>query len=152
MPDKKGRFTAQERTFIEAYAGSNNRDYAARKAAYKAPAVAAHQNMNKPAIVAEIHKAQMARLQGELVPLALDHFAKVLAPGSDASIRDKTMVATVVVKEARSAGLDGASTKQLHEMTAEEIAQLLSDLKREAAERARPVMEAEALPEGGIFD
>jgi phage terminase small subunit len=159
VPLKNGKTTPQERIFAERYAATGDRDYAARKAGYKAPSVSAAQNLARPAIQAEIARVQTAKLFQDALPAAVECLVS-LVKSSTAPAGARVQAAKVILD--RTLGADGAREgKEPHEMSAEELAQAIERLKREAAERAKPaVLELEALevpepaeaPETSLFD
>src|SRR3954462_9621878 len=105
MPDKSGRLNRQEQTFVTTYVGTGDPTYSATKAGYASPQPRGAQNLAKPGIQLEIRKQQFARLHNRLLPLAFDHFEKVLTD-PDSPIRDRTMVAKVITEVCRNLGED----------------------------------------------
>lgn len=149
MPIKGGKLTPQERVFIEKYAATGDGPYSAEKAGYNSPSARASQNLAKPAVQAEVRRAQMARLHNTLVPLSLDHFENTLRDPK-APIRDKTMIGKIVLDHAK-ASTDGETGKEPHEMSGDELQAALDRLRREASERAQPVKVIEHEPESDLF-
>jgi len=153
MPRKNGHLTPQELTYVEVYAATNDRKYAADKAGYKRQMKSSYDKLNNPIILQEIRKVQMARLCNTLVPLALDHFEDTLNDAK-APVRDKTMIGKIVLDHAKHLS-DDAENKNLHELTSDEIQAMLADLRREQASRAnaaRLVNPGIDDSPGGIFD
>lgn len=156
MPIKGGKQTTNERAFARHYALTGDRNYAATKAGYAAPAVAASQALQRPAVQAEIARQQQELLFSKALPAAvkclIDIAGDVKAPAG------ARVQASKVILD-RTLGLDEAlKGKEPHEMTPEELAKAIDALERVAAERARQVTpsttidEAPAAPEMGVFD
>ena len=139
MPDLKGRFTAQERTFSEAFAVTGDRAYSAGKAGLAQPATAASKMLAKPAIQAEIARIQTERLFSEVLPLAVEqHLALLRNAATPAGAR----VQAIKLAYDRTLGGDDAHpAKEPHEMSADEIAEAISKLESVAASRAKPIDE-----------
>lgn len=144
MPDKKGRPTRGELVFAEAFARTDDRKYAGEKAGFAHPEAAASKLLQRPAVVADIHRQQVARLENVILPLALDvHESMLRNEKTPAGAR----AALVKLAYDRAWGSEGdGGGKEPHEMTSEEIGETLAKLRREAAERARPVIDATAEP------
>ena len=149
MPNIKGRKTPQETTFVEHFAATNNREFAARKAGYSAPAVSAHQLLQRPAIQEEIRRKQTERLFNDVLPLAVtQHIALLEDPKTPAGAK----VQAIKLAYDRTLGSqEGAQSKAPHEMSAEELqAELaqsklrLAALESAKADQARPIIEAES--------
>lgn len=143
MPKKGGTLTPQERAFIEDYSKHGNAQLAARNAGFAQPRSAGYKALQRPAINAEITRQQAARLNNELLPLAIQAIERLLV--------DKKTPAGAVVQAAklvmdRTLGpQDGPENKAPHEMTGEELARQLDRLRSEAAARAKPVIEGESV-------
>lgn len=155
MPDMKGRQTAKERVFVERMAATNDHLYAAAKAGYAVPAQGAHKALARPQIQQEIRARQLARMNNELLPLALDVISDILS-SKTATERGKLMAAKIVIDRTTGAG-DGAEAKEPHEMSAAELQARIEALRREASDRAKPVVEVEANaqleePDTSVFD
>lgn len=155
MPLKDGRLTKAEVAFSRAYAATGHKTFAAMSAGYAMPAEAAAQVLARPAVQESIKRQQIARLNNELLPLALDTISTILE-NEKATDSNKLTAAGLVMKY--SVGQDGAGeTREPHEMSADELAQRIQALRREAAERAKPVIDVEASsidedePETGVF-
>lgn len=155
MPRKGGRMTSQERKFAEVFAETGSTTYAAEKARYAFPEVQGARVLGRPAVQESVKRQQMARLNNELLPLALDTISTILK-NEKATDSNKLTAAGLVMKY--SVGQEGAGeAKEPHEMTADELAQRIQALRREAADRAKPVIEAETNdidedePETGVF-
>jgi len=142
MPLKGGRLTKAEVAFSKAYAATGHKTFAAMAAGYAVPAAAADQVLARPAIQESIKRQQQARLNNELLPLALDTIEGILK-NPKATDSNKNTAAGLVLKYTVGSGADGGQEKEPHEMTADELQQQLTRLRNEAAERAKPVIDAE---------
>lgn len=150
MPVKSGRYTAQERVFIEHAAATGDRTYAATKAGYVQPAVKGCVVGNRPAVQAEIARIQQQRLFEECLPLAINRLVSILH--SDKAPAGAQVQAARLVLD-RTLGTDEAGrVKAPHEMTGDELAKAIEELKRRAADKAKPVIDAEPLPPGDLFE
>jgi phage terminase small subunit len=150
LPDIKGRFTAQERTFSEAYAATGDRGYSARVAGLAQPNTAASKMLAKPAIQAEIARIQTERLFAEVLPLAVEqHLMLIKSDKTPAGAK----VQAIKLAYDRTLGGDGAKIgKEPHEMTGEELAQAIASLESIAAARAKPVQEVQEHQSPDIFE
>lgn len=141
MPKKGGVLTPQERVFVDRFAATGDGVYAAEKAGYKHPAQRAHDALQRPAIQSEVLKRANAQLLGEGLPLAVQRHIGLL---QDARTPGNVLVNAIKLMYERTLGTQDASGgKEPHEMTGEELALAISALKREASERARPIIDAE---------
>lgn len=150
MPLKSGRLTPQEREFVEHYSATGDREYAGTKAGYRQPVPRARELLAKPHLVAEIHKSSLAKIRGEVLPLAVARHMAVL---QDPKVTGQALNRAIEMayKYGLAQGADLAQ-KDASEMTAEELAEAIATLKRAAEEAARPTLELEAIPEESVFD
>ena len=149
MPLKNGKLNPQERTFAAVYADTGSSTYAATQAGYAHPHQRAASNLAKPAVQAEIRAQQLARLNNELLPLALDNLEAILR-SDKATERGKIMAAKIVIDKA--GGPDATNGKEPHEMSGDELQAAIDRLRREASDRAKPVIDATANePESDLF-
>lgn len=147
MPDKKGRLTAQERGFIEGMAKTGDKTYSAAVAGYKHPQIVGHLVAAKPAIQAEIVAAQTAILFEVGLPLAVKTHVELL---TDPKVPAGAKAQAVKLMYDRTLGVENqADRKEAHEMTADELSREIERLKREVADRAKPVMIDQ---DHGLFD
>lgn len=119
MPDKKGRFTDKEATFVEAFVGTGDATYAATKAGYSQPQVRGAQLAAKPAVIAEVLRCQLEKLVLTGVPVAVSTLIEIAS--------DKTKPANARVGAAdkimgHAKDLAGSAAREAFEMTAEELA------------------------------
>ena len=151
MPDKKGRFTPQERVFISAMAATGDHRYAAEKAGYRYPNNAGPQKAQDPAVQAAVLREQTARVTNELLPLAVDATRDVLQNGpAGARVQAAKLVFDYTI------GRDGAGgDRGLGDMSAADIAKELAEsrlrvaaLETVQADMARPILELEPAGEG----
>src|ERR1043165_5227355 len=137
MPYKNGTHTPQEKAFIVAMAATGDAVESARRAGYSHPAQRAHDILNRPRIGTEVARLQMERLSSELLPLAVDALHRLLV--SKNTPPGAVVQAAKLVLDRTLGETDGS--KAPHEMNGEELARALDALRREAADRARPVLE-----------
>jgi hypothetical protein len=143
MPTKRGTLTPQERKLAAVYAGTGDGTYAATKAGYAHPTVAASKALARPAVQAAIREEQTAKLNNELLPLAVRAIERLLLdPRTPAGA---TVQAAKLVMDRTLGDTGAAGGKEPHEMTGEELARALDRLRQEAAERAKPVIEGVAV-------
>lgn len=157
MPTKTGRRTDKEALFIGHLASTGDATFAAMKAGYSVPAVDGWKKAHNPVIQEAVKKAQIARLNNDLLPASLDVLSEILTgknkAGKDviASNRDKLTAAQIVLKYSLG-GKDDGEAKEPHEMTPEELQARIDTLRRAQADKARPVIEHEPdPPEGDVF-
>lgn len=150
MPTKTGRRTDKEALFIGHLASTGDATFAAMKAGYSAPAVDGWKKAHNPVIQEAVKKAQVARLNNELLPASLDVLAGILLGTTVASNRDKLTAAQIVMKYSLG-GKDDGETKEPHEMTPEELQARIDTLRRAQADKARPVIEHDPAPDGDVF-
>jgi len=149
MPRKDGRFTPQERVFIDRMVATDDAVYAAEKAGYGTPARRASQALQNPAIVAAIRAEQEARLTGELVPLTLDRFGQALRDPKTTP-REVAAIGRVVLQY--GLGDRAAEPPDPSRMTPDEIRARMAQLAEVIAELKRPLIEGEATPVDGVFE
>ena len=134
MPLHNGDFTAGEQAFLAAYIEHNDRAKA-EKAAGLAPR-SGYAILNRPAVQAELQR----RLRVELVDLGSLAVARIkhnlTSDKVPAAVGQKA--AEFVIQELKAAGELGAM-KDLHELTADELAQAIALLDARKAELALPV-------------
>lgn len=160
MKGKKGKngLTGQQETFVAAYAETHSPAFAAAQAGYAHPQVAGYAQLNRPAVLAEVRKREEARLFNDLLPKAVTFLEHVLDKG--ANERNRIMAAKIVLD--RTLGAPEASVdKDLHEMTADELAARRARLEAASSQieqallafgdRAKDVTPPENDPPGGAF-
>jgi hypothetical protein len=143
MPDKGGKLTAQERVVVDKFVATGDEAYAMEKARYAHPVANRARVFARPAVQESIKAKQLARLNNELLPLALDTIEGILR-NPKASDSNKLTATSQVLKHTAGAAGEGGADKEPHEMSADELQHRIDALRREAADRARPVIEAEA--------
>ncbi len=155
MPRKDGSLTPQEAAFAGYMAASGDATYSAARAGYRTPAVDGWKKAHDPAMVAVVRRAQMVRLNNDLLPAALNLIERVILDDKETT-RNRLTAAKIVVDRTIGMTQDGAETKEPHEMTAAELQERIERLRREQSERAKPVIEhdagPDAGPEAGVFD
>lgn len=150
MPLKGGRLTKAEATFAKNYAATGHKAFAATMAGYRMPAASADQVLNRPMVQESIKRQQLARLNNELLPLALDTISGILNNGK-ATDSNKLTAAGLVMKYSVGAMGEGEA-KEPHEMSADELQAQIARLRNEAAERAKPVLDIEPNEPSSIDD
>lgn len=151
MPLKDGTLTPQEAMFSGYMAATGDATYAAARAGYRGPYKEGWAKMQNPALVETVRRAQMARLNNDLLPAALDLIERVILDDKE-NTRNRLTAAKIVVDRTLGQVQDGAETKEPHEMTAAELQARIERLRREQADRAKPVIDAEPSPAPGVFD
>lgn len=153
MPDKTGRHTPKETAFVERYVQTGDAAYAAEKAGYGSPLVRGSQLLAKAAIQSEIRARQTERLWGDVLPLAIGELERGLREATT-PWGAKSALIKLAMDRTLGAG-DAAEGKQPHEMTPDELARAIDQLKREASDRAKPIQVVEVEPDAtanGLFD
>ena len=139
MPKKSGVLTPQERTYIDAYVAEGSTTKAAIAAGYAQPDKHAAQPLRRPLVAAEVARIQLERLTNEILPLAVDVHCRLL---KDPRTPGGVLVQAVKLAYERALGSGAMEGKEPHEMTADDIATALQALKREASNRAKPIIES----------
>ena len=142
MPYKDGSLTRGEQAFAVAYAELGNVAAAEKKAGIAA--TSGYHVLKRPEVQREIVAQQTARMTAEALPLAVQTLINVM--GSDkAPAAARVQAAKVVLDRTLGTGEDGR-TKEVHEMTPEELAQAINTMEAQAAALAKPI------PAPNIFD
>lgn len=142
MARKPGNPKAMQRTFIQVMAATGNQTYAAHKAGYASPESDGSRLMAKPAIKESVLEAQLQRIRNVGVVVATDALIEIagdarLPPG--ARTQAATKLWDISLKDRENAGV----TKDLHEMSAGELAAERRRLEMLAAIAAREMAERE---------
>lgn len=156
MPLKNGALTPREELFIDAMARTGEVGYSAEKAGFRNVSVAGSQVLARPAVRDAIRREQLARLNNDLLPLAISTLETIMRDPK-ATERGRLAATAQVLKYTVGAQVDASETKEPHEMSASELTQRIEALRREAADRAKPIVEGEAKPVEseagtGVFD
>lgn len=146
MPIKSGRMTQQETAFARAYADTADRALSGIAARYSRPLEAADRNLAKPAVLAEIARAQTARLFNEALPAAVNCLVEIIT--NSKAPAGARVQASKVVMDRTLGGENAGNAKEPHEMSAEELGKAIDELERLAASRAKPIPQG---PEADIF-
>lgn len=150
MPLKSGRLTPMERSFVKHYVDTSDAQYAAVKAGYKTPKNDGRRALNNEIVAAEVRKLQVARLNDELLPAAVDVLAKILTDDK-ASERGKIMAAKIVLDRTLGDPAAGQARKELHEMSGTELDQALAKLQGELRQRSTKALDVTPNPDG-VFE
>jgi phage terminase small subunit len=146
MPFKGGRMTPRERLFAKAYAVTGDAATAGKKAGYESEA-GLYGALHRPAVLEEIAKHQDELMRGDLLPKAVSALNVMLTDErTPYNVRFQAAKFTIEYSKAQGDGV----TKEAHEMTAEELAQAIAQLKATTAayeiakaDRARPVIDGD---------
>lgn len=137
MPDNAGRFSAQERTFMDRFAVTGDRGYSASKAGYAQPATSASKLLANTSVQAEIARIQTQRLFEEALPAAVSCLVSIVTSGQ-APAGARVQAAKVILSQ--TLGVEGAlAGKEPHEMSGEELARAIAELERVASEKAKVI-------------
>lgn len=150
MPIKSGKQTSKERAFIEHAVALGDPVAAARLAGYAQPSAAAVQNMQRPAVVSEVKRRQEERMTNELLPAAVDLLHHVLTDATE-NTRNRIAAAKIVVDRTIGAQMDG-NAKEPHEMTADELAERMAQLRQQQAALADQARDVTPPDEGQDSD
>lgn len=153
MPRRReGQLTPPELVFIKEMEKGNSPTDAAEKAGYSSPAKRARDLMNRPMVQAELAERQLARLNEELLPQAVNVLNRLL---TDTRVPAGAAfnAAKYVIDRALPVTTDGTN-KQPHEMNGDELARQIDRLRHEAAVRSGKVIDAVVIePESAsVFD
>ena len=151
MARRKGAISRQEQAFVSVMAATGDPTYAAAKAGYASPQPRGSQNMSRPNIQAEVARLQAERLFNEALPLAVErHIALLQNPLTPGNVQ----VQAIKLAYDRTLGRDDAGTaKDPSEMNGDELQAMIDRLRREAADRAKPIVDIEEdSPKAGAFD
>lgn len=144
MPYRDGSLTPKEKTFVAVYAETQDRVKAEQEAGL-APR-SGYQVLARPDIQAEIARAIAAEMH-DLSTIAANRLRYLLTADK---VPAQVLFNAVKYTLDRVLGETGApSTKELHEMTPEEIGQAIATLETQAAAMAKPVNSPDP---GAIFD
>lgn len=150
MPLKDGSLTEREAMFAGYMAATGDAVYSAAKAGYPRPARDGWMKANNPALMETTRRAQIARLNNDLLPAALNLIEKVILNDKETT-RNRLTAAKIVVDRTIGMGQDGAETKEPHEMTAAELQERIERLRREQSERAKPIIDVDPAPDQDVF-
>lgn len=149
MPKKSGKMTPQEALFIGYLASTDDPTYAAKMARYSQAQAQGWQKSHNPAIIEATRKAQIKRLNSDLLPKSLDLLEKVLGDDKEAT-RNRLTAAQTVLKYSLGQS-DSAESKEPHEMTPQELQDRIDSLRRAMADKAKPIIDSKA-SETSVFE
>jgi len=146
MPLKNGALTKRERAFVEVFGRAGDRVAAAREAGYASPEVQGHHLLARPAVAQAAEAALLEGLRAGVV-----EGVPILRKLQATAVKDSDKIAAAKALQdffGRTLERLGISAdKELHEMTADELRQTLSELDRIQA------VDVDFEPvEPGIFD
>lgn len=139
LPDKTGRTTQQEKTFIAAMAATGDRTYSAKQAGYSQPSRDAGRTLARPGVQAEIARLQVEKLFCEALPAAVDCLVSIIR--NDKAPAGARVQAAKVVLDRTLGSEDAGRQREPHEMTPDELAKEIDKLTRIAADRATPIVD-----------
>ena len=142
MAPRQGRAKSMQRAFIKVMAETGNQTYAAHKAGYSNPETDGSRLMAKPQVKESVLDAQLQRIRTEGVVVATDALIDI---AGDASLPPgaRTQAATKLWDISLKDRENGGATKDLHEMSAGELAAERRRLEMLAAIAAREMAERE---------
>ena len=143
MPTKSGALTLKERNFLRAYAEVEDRERAERKAGVYPGG--GYRILARPEIQSQIIAHQSSRLLHDALPTAISTLISVMK-NKKAPASARVQASKVVIDRAMPE-TEGGKTKELHEMTAEEIAASIASLESAASAKATDVTPADE----GVF-
>ena len=148
MPKKGGKLTPQERSFAKHYASTGDATFSAKKAGYGTPTSRGSELLQRPAVAAEAQRISLARLQNEVLPLAIERHLSLL---TDKKTNGPALSKAIELAYKYGFNSDSvAKDKQPHEMTGEELAEAIAALRRAAADKAKPIIDVE--PNASVFE
>lgn len=162
MPDKRGRLTGMEKAFVRNMAKPPSPEMAAEQSGYKVPRVAGWKLMKNELIQNAVRSEARKFLEEKAGPAAVYNLADImLDTAQPAGARVKA--SEILGKWSGMAGDEAAGGKEMHEMTADELRDLmgrqarqLEAMERALADKAKPVIDASPIdedpPSSGIFD
>lgn len=142
------RLTAKETVFVDAMARTGDKAYSRKEAGYT-HAQTVDRMMRKQHIVAEIRRREQDRLFQEGLPAAVQCVVEIVRNSSYAP--GARVQAAKVIFDRTLGTTDGEQGKELHEMTAEELATAIEKLEREASTRAKTI-NPEPVNEPDVFE
>lgn len=132
MKGRKGHLTAMERGFSAKMAATGDPAYSAEKAGYAFPSASASKLLRNPDVAANIQRAIETEIQDDLAPLAVWRLRKVL---KDDLQKGSTHVMAAKIVLGYALNRVGAGERDLSEMNAAEIRELLGEAQRAYAAR-----------------
>jgi hypothetical protein len=149
LPLKNGKLTPQERKFAQAVAETGDTMHAARAAGIKHPQAHAARMAAREAVQRAVLDIQTARLVNDLLPIALNTLASIMA---DERAPAGARVSAAKVTLDRSFKLvEEQPDDEQHMWDADRLRQHIDKLERVQRELARPTLDLQAV-EGGVFD
>lgn len=141
MRPKNGGLTPQEKTFVKHAASTGNLAYAGYKAGYVDPDKHAYRVIARPEVANAVRAEQTRRLEKDALALAVDFIIKTLQDDKAApKIRLEAAKVTLSYTLGRNAD---AAEKAPEDMTAEEIAARLAELRAQQQRFLEGIPDAE---------
>lgn len=146
MPSKTGKMTRQERLFAHHMAQGADPAAAAVRAGYRQIATGS-EVAQRPAIIAEVTRQQVERLQTEGLQTAVDCLLSIAGdPRAPAGAR---VQASKVILD-RTLGVQEGDVSDPSSLSPEKLAELISTLQRSIELKAKDVTPGPSEP--GVFD
>lgn len=119
MRRRGNAISSQEKAFAARYAATGDALYAAEKAGYASVSAQAHKLLQRPNVQGEVRRHQLARLENELMPLAINLLAKVLA--DDAETTRNRLTAAKITLDAVEKVQGQTEAEHVNEKSAAEL-------------------------------
>ena len=154
MRPRNGDLTPQEKTFVKHAAATGSLAYAGYRAGYADPDKSAYRVVARPEVANAIRAEQVKRLEKDALALAVDFIISTLQDDKAApKIRLEAAKVTLSYTLGRNAE---AAEKAPEDMTAEEIAARLAELRAKQERFLQAIPEAEVVEDqpddnGDIF-
>lgn len=139
--------TYAEKRIAEVMAETGSRKLASIEAGVSPTSGAVAKALARPAVQEEIRRQQVEKLFKDALPAAVTCLIGIMTDDK-APAGARVQASKVVLDRTLGAAEDG-TRKEPHEMTAEEIADAIGKLEAMAAERAKPVISAQPVPNDG---
>lgn len=149
MPRKNGDLTPQEKVFVKHAAATGNVSYAGYKAGYADPDRKACRVMARPEVANAVRAEQTKIIENKLLPMAVQAHERILQDAlADKPLHSaKVHLEAVKIAYSYTIGRNAdAAEKAPEDMTAEEIAARLAEL------RAQQQRFLEGIPDAEIID
>lgn len=153
MPDKVGRLSDRERTFIDAMVRTNDPVQAAKVAGYAQPSSRGGEVANRPEIIARVQEAVAFKLKTRGAEVGVGVLLEI-AEDKKSPAASRVMAARELVKLSGVADDVEGADKPLSSMTRAELVARAEQARQVLAELDAPVIEHEPdpAPGGGVFD
>lgn len=148
MPLKSGQLSPTERAVSDAMAATGNVRYAAAETGMTVNSV--RRAVARPEVQADIARRQTELLFTEALPAAVQCLVSIIR--SDKAPAGARVQAAKVVLDRTLGSEDAGKQREPHEMSPDELAKEIDKLTRIAADRAKPIVEQEAVEKPSSID